>query len=160
MGLKNNASSRSGGAMIAATTRAFFRLLQFIMALAVVGLYGTDLNAARMSNTTADPRWIYAETIAGLSAITSLIYMIPLVKSYLGFGWDTLLFILWVAVFGTFGKLYINADPAGDDNIQRMKNAVWVDLFNLFLWFFSAIYGAITFFRSSHRPSSMPTVTV
>lgn len=55
--------------------------------------------------------------------------------------------ILWVAVFGVFGRLYIHADPKGASGVQRMKNAVWIDLVNMLLWFISAIYGAVLFFR-------------
>jgi hypothetical protein len=35
--------------------------------------------------------------------------------------------------------MYIRANPQGDSGIQRMKNAVWVDLTNLILWLISAI---------------------
>ena len=45
----------------------------------------------------------------------------------------------------------------GDDDVQRMKNAVWVDLFNMFLWFISAAYSAISFFRHQDR-KTVPVV--
>ncbi len=54
------------------------------------------------------------------------------------FIWDTILFILWIALFGLFGKMYIGT-RADDYGIQRMKNAVWVDLVNALLWLFSAV---------------------
>ena len=57
--------------------------------------------------------------------------------------------ILWVACFGLFAKIFLNADPKGDGAIQAMKNAVWVDLVNMLLWFISACYGAVMFF--THR---------
>lgn len=60
--------------------------------------------------------------------------------------------ILWVAVFGLFGKIYMHADPMGNSGVQRMKNAVWIDLINMLLWFLSAIYSAVLFFRfRGHR---------
>ena len=59
--------------------------------------------------------------------------------------------ILWAAVFGVFGKLYINANPQGDSGIQRMKNAVWVDLVNMLLWLISAVYGLTIFFLGRNR---------
>ena len=84
--------------------------------------------------------------VGALSAISSLIYMIPfVVRVPLLFIWDTILFIFWIAVFGVFGKLYIHADPQGDSGIQRMKNAVWVDLINALLWLVSAI-GMLVYF--------------
>ena len=60
--------------------------------------------------------------------------------------------ILWVAVFGLFGKIYMHADAAGNGDVQRMKNAVWIDLINMLLWFVSALYSTVLFFRfRGHR---------
>jgi hypothetical protein len=56
--------------------------------------------------------------------------------------------ILWTAVFGTFGKLYINETPdPGDTATRRMKNAVWIDLVNMILWFLTTLLGAALFFK-------------
>lgn len=85
--------------------------------------------------------------------------MIPFVKSFLFCVWDLILLwvsptlytphptnhrasVLWVAVFGIFGRLYINMDVEDDADVQRMKNAVWVNLVNMLLWFVSAAVGA------------------
>lgn len=57
--------------------------------------------------------------------------------------------ILWIALFGLFGKMFINEDPEGNAGTVRMKNAVWVDLANVLLWLISALYGAVLFVR--HR---------
>lgn len=54
-----------------------------------------------------------------------------------------------MALFGTFGKMYINENPEGDAGITRMKHAVWVDLVNMLLWFMTAVYGTVIFFM--HR---------
>ena len=35
--------------------------------------------------------------------------------------------------------MYIHAHAQGDAGIQRMKNAVWVDLVNALLWLISAV---------------------
>ncbi|KAI9684110.1 MAG: hypothetical protein M1829_003380 [Trizodia sp. TS-e1964] len=129
------------------------RVLQFVMALAVCGLYGTDLNNAKMNNKYADPKWVYAVVIAGFSAITCVVYAVPFIKSHLFFAWDAILFILWVAVFGIFGKMYIHEDPEGDSGIQRMKNAVWVDLVNMLLWLITACLSAALFFKYRHTRS-------
>jgi hypothetical protein len=48
--------------------------------------------------------------------------------------------ILWIAVFGVFAKLFIHENPEGDSGIQKMKNAVWVDLVNAILWLLSAAH--------------------
>ena len=61
--------------------------------------------------------------------------------------------ILWIALFGLFGKLYIHENPEGDAGIQRMKNAVWVDLVNALLWLISAVAGAVMFFFGGEKRS-------
>jgi len=63
--------------------------------------------------------------------------------------WDLILFILWIALFGIFGNLYIHANAQGDSGIIRMKHAVWVDLANALLWLFSAVGMALYYFK--HR---------
>jgi hypothetical protein len=45
------------------------------------------------------------------------------------FVWDFVLFVLWIALFGIFGAMYIKEKPEGNSGIQRMKNAVVSDLF-------------------------------
>ena len=70
---------------------------------------------------------------------------------------DFPLSILWVAAFGVFGNLYIKMkNPLDNADIQRMKNAVWIDLVNMLLWLISAIYGMILFFMY-RRHSSLHT---
>jgi hypothetical protein len=44
--------------------------------------------------------------------------------------------------------MYIKEDAEGDAGVQRMKNAVWVDLANMLLWLITAAYGAVLFFRN------------
>lgn len=72
--------------------------------------------------------------------------MIPFI-SHIGllFIWDTILFILWIALFGLFGNMYIKEHAEGDGGVQRMKNAVWVDLVNALLWLVSAVGMAVYF---------------
>ena len=57
--------------------------------------------------------------------------------------------ILWIALFGVFGKMFIREDPEGDGGIIRMKHAVWIDLVNAILWLLSAVHNTIIFF--THR---------
>jgi uncharacterized membrane protein len=46
-------------------------------------------------------------------------------------------------------QLFIHEDAEGDGNIQRMKNAVWVDLTGALLWLISAV--ATTLYWWRHR---------
>ena len=143
-----------------------FRLIQIIMALTVCGLYGVDLHKANKEHKYSDGKWVclsspppsstcphasllchllkpkqvYAEVTASLSAVLALLYLIPF-TSRIPFAWvcDTILFILWIALFGLFGNMYIKERAEGDAGVQRMKNAVWVDLVNALLWLISAV---------------------
>ena len=134
-------------------SRLLIRSLQFIMAVTVIGLYATDVAAASRLHVHQDPRWLYAVTIATLSALTSLIYLLPIPSSPF-FGWDLTLFVLWTAQFGVFGKLYVHlANAEGDKGIARMKSAVWVDLVNMLLWLATGVYGfgIVLWGRSAER---------
>lgn len=120
---------------------SIFRIIQLILALTVCGLYGINLS----NNDAWQSRWIFAEVTAGLSAITALLYLIPYtLRIPYVFVWDALLFLLWISVFGVFASMYMNIDPHGHRSLQRMKDAVWIDLANAVCWFISATGLCIT----------------
>jgi hypothetical protein len=54
--------------------------------------------------------------------------------------WDAIVTVLWAAVLGVFGSMYVSENPEMDQGIQRMKNAVYWDAANLGLWFFGVIF--------------------
>ncbi|PVH86403.1 hypothetical protein DL98DRAFT_450573 [Cadophora sp. DSE1049] len=127
-----------------------YRFIQLVFALAVCGLYGVDLNRANKAGKYSDGKWIYAEITASLSAFTALLYLAPFTARIpFIFVWDLILFILWIALFGLFGNMYIKEDAEGNAGIKRMKNAVWIDLVNALLWLVSAMAMAIFWVR--HR---------
>ncbi|KAK0105187.1 hypothetical protein ONS95_004417 [Cadophora gregata] len=127
-----------------------YRFIQLVFALAVCGLYGVDLNRANKAGKYSDGKWIYAEVTASLSAFTAVLYIVPFTPRIpFMFVWDLILFILWIALFGLFGNMYIKENAEGNSGIKRMKNAVWIDLVNALLWLVSAMGMAIFWFR--HR---------
>jgi len=133
---------------------SIFRFIQLILALAVCGLYGVDLSAANKQHKYSDGKWIYAEIVGSFSAVTAVLYLIPFFSRIpLLFIWDTLLFILWIALFGLFGNMYIKENAEGDKGIQRMKNAVWVDLVNALLWLVSAVGMLVFWFKHRNNRS-------
>lgn len=83
--------SSSSGSPVGFIINAVLRFLQFVFAITVIGLYGTDISNARKGHEHQDSRWIYAIVVAVLSAITCLVFVIPKLKSYLAFGWDLVL---------------------------------------------------------------------
>jgi fatty acid desaturase len=125
-------------------TRAYlllspFRFTQFALALTVCGLYGVDLRAATLFGKQSNSKWVYAEVVGGLSAVTAVIYMIPFLTTITWmFMWDTILFFHWTVLFGIFGEIYIKEIADGDQSVQRMKNAVWVDFGSALLWLITA----------------------
>jgi hypothetical protein len=139
----------SSGGMAGALLRLILRFFQFILALTVCGLYGVDLHAAHQKGGYVDGKWVFAEVVGGLSAFTVLIYGLPFFKSYWAFAWDWVLFILWTALFGLFGSIFIGAKPTPKQGGQiRMKHAVWVDLTCMLLWLITAIYATVIWFRN------------
>ncbi len=92
------------------------------------GLYGVDLHRAQQQHKYADSKWVYAEVVGALSALTALLYLVPFVLRFAAvWVWSAVLFVLWITLFGLFGNMYIRENPEGNADIQRMKNAVWVD---------------------------------
>jgi len=123
---------------------------QFVLAIAVCGLYGTDLHSAASQGKSSDPKWVYAVVVGALSALTSVLYLIPSILRFaFVWVWNAVLFVLWIALFGIFASMYLHADAQGDAGVQRMKNAVWVDLAGALLWLLAAT-GAFVYWRG-HR---------
>jgi len=132
-----------------------YRFFQFVLALTVCGLYGVDLHHANQQHKYSDGKWVFAEVVGALSAFTALLYMIPFTSRIpFAFAWDSILFILWISLFGLFGNLYIKANAQGDSGIIRMKHAVWIDLVNALLWLFSAIGMGIYWVKHRHTRST------
>ncbi|RHZ61352.1 MARVEL domain-containing protein [Aspergillus thermomutatus] len=120
------------------------RFIQFVFGLTVIGLYGRDLHGT--DNAPAPAKWVYAVVTAFLATVTAAVYLLlpfvmkgrtPLAR--LGrlqlplFIWESVLCVLWLTLFGIFGKMYIG-DYSEGPKVTRMRHAVWVDLVNLGLW--------------------------
>ena len=67
------------------------RFLQLVFGITVIGLYGVDLHRAHRERKYTDAKWGYAVAVGSMSAVTALVYVMPKLKSYWGFGWDTVL---------------------------------------------------------------------
>jgi hypothetical protein len=97
---------------------------------------------------------VYAEVVGGLSALTAVLYMVPFILRFAAVTiWSLILFILWIALFGLFGSMYIKEDAENNDGIQRMKNAVWVDLANALLWLIGTVASAAYWWTHRERHS-------
>ncbi|KAI0548466.1 hypothetical protein F4679DRAFT_550562 [Xylaria curta] len=119
---------------------SILHFVQFVLAITVIGLYGTDLDRARQAGVYIDGKWVYAVVVASLSAITAILYFVPfLLRFAIVPIWSFVLFTLWIVLFGIFASLYIHEDPEGNGDIIRLKNSVWVDLTNALLWLIGTV---------------------
>jgi len=130
------------------------RILQLVLACAVIGLYGKYLSRADKADEKADGRWIWAVIVGGLSAITAIFYSLPFFPLRWFFVWDIVLFIFWMVVFAIFAKMYISEDPEGSHDIEQMKDAVWLDLVNWMLWLISAVVGFWYFWKYRNQKTT------
>lgn len=87
---KAHQSSRPGG-LVGVILRTALRVIQMIIALVIAGIYGQDLREAHSAGEPADSRWVFAEVVAGLSTITAIVYLVPMVRSVKFFAWDAVL---------------------------------------------------------------------
>jgi hypothetical protein len=117
------------------------RFIQFAFGLAVIGLYGQDLHSH-----DHPAKCVYAVVTAFLATMTAAVYLLlpfvlkgrtPLARRARAqlplFVWESVLCVLWLTLFGIFGKMYIG-DYSEGAKTTRMRRAVWVDLVNLGLW--------------------------
>jgi len=94
-----------------------------VLAITVASLYGIDLAYATNNQLLADSRWIYAEVVAGLSAIACIFHCLFFLKP-LWLLWDCVLFVLWAVLFGVFGTVFLGGADMGEDagmtSVSRM----------------------------------------
>lgn len=141
--------------------RLICRGLQFLFAIIAIGFYGNRVSAESSAGGGVSAEWIYAVLVAGLSAVTAVLFVaatplgaIPVIgsalklfKTYRAFAWDMVLFIAWIVAFGIFAGIFLKRGSEDEDrykgsNTGAMKGAVWIDFVNAILWIISGIYGA------------------
>lgn len=110
----------------------FLRFLQFVFAIAVLGLYGTDINSARKAGISVPSKWVYAEVIGSLSALTALVYCLPKInaKAHLACAWDGILlfvfFFLFFSLSFSFLSFFYFNYPSPLNLREREKASVFV----------------------------------
>ncbi|KAI7285058.1 hypothetical protein KC343_g3584 [Hortaea werneckii] len=129
--------------------RACLRVLQFIFAIVIAGIYGADLKRASNQHKSAQTEWVYAEVAAGLTILTCIIHCFVTIKRVFWVFWDFILCVLWAAQFGVFASIYLQMPTDAESretyyataSVSRMKATVWVDLINMLLWFTTFVQG-------------------
>ncbi|KAL2135949.1 hypothetical protein VTI74DRAFT_6177 [Chaetomium olivicolor] len=127
-------------------SRALIRTLQGIGAVVTAILYGIELRYSSMTRKD-NSAWFFAEVASGVSLAALLCHLFFTTGKARWMVVDWIIFIFWVALFGTFGSIYIGAsapqlrDHETDASRQRMQAAVWIDMINMLLWFASSAIG-------------------
>lgn len=140
--------------------RLVCRALQFLFAIIACGFYGNRVQVESKAGDGVSAEWIYAVLIAGLSAVTSVLFAaaspmsalpyiggkLNLFKTYKAFPWDLFLFIAWIVTFGIFAGIFLKRkddDEYKGSNTSAMKGAVWIDFVNAIVWLVSGVYGTV-----------------
>ncbi|KAJ5908177.1 hypothetical protein N7495_000859 [Penicillium taxi] len=163
---------------------SFLRFLQLVFGLTVIGLYGRDVHHDHKYEDTWNSKWVYALVTGFLATSTALAHMVlPFCMSRTGasnpalrlpqFAWEFVLCVLWLTLFGLFGKIYLGvyavdvsvetsssssrrSTTTSDDaaKINRMRHAVWIDLVNLLFWLVTASWVLLQWLKGRKVASS------
>jgi hypothetical protein len=120
--------------------RLGIRLFQLIFALAAGISYAVELSHGSTSSA-----FIYSQVVFGLTLIMLIVDAVTLRSYRLTFVIESVLCVLWLALFGNFYQTFVGKDVSVDANLAvtdkgRMKAAVWLNLVNFLLWLASAIF--------------------
>jgi hypothetical protein len=116
------------------------RVLQLIFALAAGISYAVELSRG---NTSSE--YIYSQVVLGVTLIMLIVDATTLRSYRLSFIIESVICVLWLALFGTFYTIFFVSgdieDPENNNaDKHRMKAAVWIDLINFLLWTASALF--------------------
>lgn len=103
-----------------------FRIFEFVAAAIIVGFLAKYFNLIHSVNGTADSRVIYAISMASISVVASLIFVLPLRYSFSVFPLDLALFICWIVCFALLIDVSIlpNSPVPENQSGTRITNTV------------------------------------
>ncbi|KAH8650134.1 hypothetical protein BX600DRAFT_474135 [Xylariales sp. PMI_506] len=124
------------------------RGVQLVFGLIVLALYGHRVDEDHKSGSAQAAAWVFAVAVSALSCLTCIAFCIPFLPAHRLFAWDLFLFVLWIAVFGTFADIFLHNEAKTYEGVSvaLMKVAVWVDLVNCVLWLATGAYGSFRTF--------------
>lgn len=130
----------------------FIRSIQTLLSLTVLILYATALSKAPQEPSS----YIYAILCSTTSLLTLFIYCVPNVPSSKLFLWDFILAVLWAALSGVFGMIYLGkGGEASNEWVESsnketgMKVAVVCDLVVMVCWMITAGWGCIGYCKNA-----------
>ncbi|KAG9957893.1 hypothetical protein KCU61_g8767, partial [Aureobasidium melanogenum] len=125
------------------------RAIQTLLSLTTLGLYATAL----AKHPEAPSSCIYAIICSTTTLLTLTIYSLPKFPTIKFFLWDFVLAVLWAALGGVFGMIYLSDSEKEDERIQdietRMRAAVACDLVVMVCWVVTAGWGCLGFCKAA-----------
>jgi hypothetical protein len=119
------------------------RSTQAILSLTSLILYATALAAS----PDEDSAYIYALICCTITLLTIGLYSIPSFPTRKFFIWDFAVAVLWAALSGYFGMIYLNGG-VGKGNKTAMKATVGVDLVVVVCWVMSSLLGCVGYCKA------------
>ncbi|KXH53206.1 hypothetical protein CNYM01_13322 [Colletotrichum nymphaeae SA-01] len=126
--------------------RACIRILQFVFAIATIGLYAATLGSWNTLPTEGLGRtnWIYALVPAVLSALTCAYHVFATVTHAAWSVWDFGLAVLWAALCGLSSNIVVGGEDkvyVTGDVKSRLAAGAWIAGICMLLWLLSSIHG-------------------
>lgn len=129
------AESASKSSKLASMFISALRFLQFVLGLTVLGLYGRDIHNNSKTQQSWPAKCYFALTTATLATITAVLCL--LIPKFLRqvnsasnqavklpqFVWEFVLCILWLTMFGLFGKMFIGVYPASESGSNKRNES-------------------------------------
>lgn len=129
----------------------FLRSLQTLLSLTVLILYATALSKAPQDPSS----YIYAILCSTTTLLTLCIYCVSKVPVSKFFVWDFILAVLWAALSGVFGMIYLEKGAEAsnewveDGRKSSMKAAVVCNLAVMVCWMMTAGWGCIGYCKNA-----------
>lgn len=137
----------------------FIRGLQLGAAIAVIVIYGMDLPKG------LDAKWLFATIVGIISLLVGIFLVYARTKEHWHHSqteahhlksrwwWEVPIIVLWAAVSGVFGMMYLGKHPKGDadSKIFRMSIGLYIDFANIGLWVMSCLWNWLRYRKSLKR---------
>ncbi|KAI5194778.1 hypothetical protein E4T39_08511 [Aureobasidium subglaciale] len=147
---------------IGAIARAALRTTQFLISIILLGIYGNDLShfpsSFPLSTPSSGPsdsqsssdvptrtNWIFALVVTLLSALTCILHCFLTTKRLGWIFWDLVLCVLYAALAGVFGIVYLGSvaeiDLAATQSLDAMRAGVAFAILGMACWLVSFVQG-------------------
>ncbi|KAM5352396.1 hypothetical protein ACJ41O_005119 [Fusarium nematophilum] len=137
------------------------RAAELVFAVIVAGVNGQYLHRAEGASSWSLGRFIYAEVVAALGILFSLLLLIPFSSTFIHWPLDIFISINWWIVFGLLvdligsgcGRIFDwgNVSPIHGDQCGKHKAVIAFTFLSAILWLVSALIGFFWVRRREQR---------